>query len=337
MEYLIVTNSSISNKTARFWAKNNSYILSCFPKAEVIILTNGNLKLSTELEKFDVIILIGSDRFYNFFVNSAFQFLNDRTKLTAVAFIPDRRNSALSSGMGLPQQLSEQIELINSGQSVLLDLVRCHYIDNRGFPKDLLALNDVLIGIPPLRLPLLLRTIAGLAKTPPILPSKRKTKEIQLLSNGCSLYEGSYVFSMILLGSRITDGPKVRSRVRANINKFDYFQLNSQTIRDVTFSLPGFFSGNDENANNYLFIGKYDELTIKGDGQENTIIVDGQHVGRLPATFTLLPKALRVISPMISVRVKQSWKPRVIQSNAPKPIGSGNNLKQKPMYRKGTK
>lgn len=326
---LIVVNSILCEKTEKFWSKNRLEILDRLKLHKLVYPESKNYKLHQDLNEFDVIVLIGDDIFFSCFVNSVFYNLSDKEKIKHIAFIPDRRNTAIASGLCLPDQLSKQLELIQKKQSVFMDLVRCHYIDKKGIPRSHFVLNDVLLGISPSRVPLVFQTIVELAKNPPLFPSRKKTKVISITTGGAVVYEGKYVFSAVLLGNKFTNGPKIpsKAKIRANLTKFEYYQLNSRNIDSFKKPFKSLFGSPDNEDTGYIFSGGFDELIIKGEGPENTIIADGIYLGRIPATFSLLPRAIRVIAPMLTIRIAQpSWKSKVAHSTVPKPVGRQPSL-----------
>ncbi|MBU2514058.1 hypothetical protein KJ966_22205 [bacterium] len=328
MNSLIVVNSHFCPKTEKFWIKNQSEIENQFRHHTTIHPKSKNYKNQIDIDEFDVIILIGDDTFFSCFVNSIFYDLSDKKKIKHIAFIPDRHNTAIASGLGLPSQLSKQLELISRKPSILLDLVRCHYMDKRGIPRSHFVLNDVLIGISPSKIPLVIKTLAELVKSSPLLSTFNNSKEIQVINEGAIVYSGNYIFSAVLLGNKITNGPKIptKAKIRTNLTCFEYYQLNSRRFSSFKAPFKRLFQDSAGNEMGYIFSGSYNELIIKGEGFENTIIADGVHLGRMPTTFSFLPKALRVIAPLLTVRVSQPWKSKVSASTVPRPIGSRSSL-----------
>ncbi len=151
---------------------------------------------------------------------------------------------------------------------------------------------------------------------------RKKQKTITLLAEGKQLYQGEYFFGILLLGRRVTKGPQIGHRMRINLTKFDYIQLNTRTLRGVTAALPELLSGRLESGRPDLLYKKLNELEINGVGKDNKLIADGIHIGRLPASFTLLPKAVRVISPLITIKVKKPWEKKLAAAKVPEPAGS---------------
>lgn len=331
MNYLLIVDSVLSKKTERYWTANRDYILDFIKPEDIYYPETRPCRVPSEFEKYDVYVLVGDDRFFSCFINSAFYRLSDEGKEKTIAFIPDSRNSALVEGLGFPNGLHERLELIKANQTIYLDVVRCHCVDQRGLPKNFFMLNDVLIGISSIKLPFFIKTLAGIARCVSIPPLKKGNREISLINNGNEIYRGSYVFSAVLLGNRITDGPRLKpkERVRCGQIKFDYLQINTEDIRQLKVPLVSFFPLQDSSGVTPVFSGKYSEIDIRGNGQDNPVIGDGVHLGYLPATFTFLPRAVKIISPLLTVRVTQPWSAKLSHAGLPKPISRDGICKNK--------
>lgn len=291
--------------------------------ADLYFLDSDQPQTPIDIDKREVVVLVGDVSFFHRVVNCFFHRLTD----TAIAFIPDRKGSALTTGLQMPTKTSEIIDLIKCRQTIPLDLIRCHYIDKQGLPANCLVLNDILIGISSRRFPLLLRTVYRLLKSGFTMALAENRNVISLLRNRKTVYRGRYVVSLILLGSGITHGPKIVQRKRINLKAFDYFQLNARSAYDIVSPLAGIFSKFSQSDNRNLMHRQFGEIEIHGLGKDNNLISDGIHIGRLPASFTLLPKALKVISPLNVVTVKKPWAKEIaVSRKVPRPIGSREAL-----------
>jgi hypothetical protein len=322
MNCLFIANILLSARTAKFWRKNRLLILGQFESPEVFYPESVSDLPTANLKNFEVVILIGDSIFFNRIVNNLYPALTENLGQNILAFIPDAGRSALTDGLGLPGRVQKSIDLIKKKKSIPMDLIRCHYIDHHGFPSNQLVLNDVLIGLPILKIPLLLESLLNWTKSAPLLPFRKKKKTISLIHEGELLYQGEYFFGILLLGRRITRGPRIGHRMRINLTGFDYIQLNSRSLKGVTAALPDLLSGRLESQKPDLLYKKLNELEINGVGKDNKLIADGIHIGRLPASFTLLPKAVRVISPLITAKIKKPWKKKLATTEVPKPAGS---------------
>lgn len=320
MNCLFIVNSILSPKTARFWKKNQNIILGQLPNSEAFYPESYTLSPAIDIKGFEIIVFIGNDGFFSRMVNNFYPLITDNLGRNTLGFISDSKSSALTDGLGITPHLESLLQLIKKNRSITMDLLRCNYIDIHGFPASSLVLNDVLIGIPFMKYPIILRNVMQMIKL--FSPILLKKKKISLINEKRVIYDGNYVFSFLLMGRKITKGPRIRSQLRMNLNSFGYYQLNYQTLINKNWSLSNLFSRKSLSRHKYLFHRKFSELEIKGIGQDNRIIGDGLHLGRLPATFTLLPKAVRVISPLLPIISKEPWKNRIVNLEIAKPVGN---------------
>ena len=318
-KYLILVNKNLSNHTAKFWRKNEAIILSELTDADLCFWDSDQPQTPIDLDNREVVVLIGDISFFHRIVNCFFT----RLANVIVAFIPDKKNSVLTASLQIPTKTTEVIELIKCRQTIPLDIIRCHYIDEQGLPENCLVLNDVVIGVSSRQFPPSLRTFFQLCKNESWIPFTKKENVITLLRNRKTIYHGKYFLSLILLGSRITNGPKIVQKKRINLTTFDYFQLNAQTAIEITSLLTGMYTKFSYIDNRNVLHRQFSEIEIHGLGKNNNLISDGIYIGRLPASFTLLPKALKVISPLNVITVKRPWAKKIaVSQKVPTPIGS---------------
>lgn len=322
MKCLFVVNILLSARTAGFWRRNRIHILEQFESPEVFYPESNSDLPAINLKEIETIIFVGDDSFFHWIVNGFYELLTENLGRTLLAFIPDSRHSALTDGLGLPRNLQKSVDLIKRKRTIPMDLIRCHYIDHHGFPSSCLVLNDVVIGLPPIKFPLVLENMTQWIKALPFARFRKNRKHISLLQDGEILFDGDYFFAILLLGRRITRGPKIGKRRRINLTRFEYLQVNTRSFRKLMAALPDILSGKADKRQPDVFYKRLSDLEIKGVSQDNKLIADGTHIGRLPASFTLLPKAVRVISPLITVKAKSRWKEKIASAKVPKPVGN---------------
>ena len=316
---LIIVNSNLSKKTSKYWAKNSENIVKQFSSADVFILDAIAPQQKINLKSYKIIIIVGDDLFFNHVINFFFPNITNQ----CIAFLPDSNDSSICCGLNYPMRLSKKIELIKSCNYIPLDIIKSHYINKNGLPDSCIILNDILIGIAPLKIPLFFRTIMQWLRSSSIIPFTRSPNHITLVQGKNTIYSGRYLLGLILLGNKITDGPRIRNKNRINISKFDYFQLNTQIASNMKISLANLFSAEESPKQQNIFHKKINDLEIKAIGNENNIIADGIHVGRLPASFVILPKALNVISPLNVLKLSKPWKnPLGATADIPTPVGN---------------
>ena len=269
-----------------------------------MIFIDSNRSESLELPpKLERLILIGNDLGFARIINLCFGDLQKQD--ATVIFIPIGR-SALTEGLKYPTNPKGLAELIKSKYHLSINLMRCHCMDLEGRPLTWLALNDVVIRLPEQRIP---SPLAGLVKR--FLFSSRlfapKTKsQISVLDGNRVIYDGKYLFSVLLLGSRISGGPKLREHTRGFQQNFSYYQVNEAGPLKAAKGLIQLFSQDEENQE--MLKGNFTQLELRSLAEESQLVADGLTIGHLPANFTLLPKALKVASPLLTSPVKNGFK-----------------------------
>lgn len=310
--YLIVVNGKQSLKTERFWIQNAEIIQKELADSTIFV-PDFDMEDWPLFEDYSTLVLVGDDGFFSQTLNVIYQQKKFSDK-TQVAFIPDvPRESSICKRFKLPFELHPLLELIQAQHAVFVDLIKCSYIDRSGFPATYLATNDILIGASPSSIfPFASIFFKWLLSA--FLPKRKQDENtVTIVEKNRELYNGPYILAILLLGSYITKGPKIRSSKKRYCRKFGLFQFKSQSILKMTTSLSNvcFGKGKQQILNQW----ELDEAEFKSFGKERNVIADGVHIGRLPANFTLLPNAVKIISPFNMIKLKNSWK-RMVPSAA---------------------
>jgi len=323
---LFIINSKGSKRTARFFRRHQSALEAGFAGAEFLHVDAQKLQGLESYDEYDQLVLIGDDPFFHVVVNQLHGALLEKNSKQHYAFLADSKDSSVAQGLEMPVSVRQQIELIKAAPTIPFDLVRCHCIGTEGLPAQRLILNDALIRLPNLKLPLLVKTVVQWFRSNSRVFGAKTPTRITLFEHGSKLYEGNYLCAILLLGNKITGGPKLTQKKRCLRNRFQYYQLNAHDLLNYTTSLPQLFN-EETQENDNLLRGQFADLEVRGLGAENRIVADGVLIGRLPASFTLLPKAMCVVSPMNPV-VRLEPK-KVASAKQAKPVGTMNvgNLK----------
>lgn len=323
MQRLFIVNAKASKRTARFWRRHQDLLRQKLGDIEALLVDSRSLEGLELYEEFEQLVLVGDDSFFHQAINQIHGDLQDKDRRQHYAFLPDNPHSALAASLELPQGLKAQLDLLKKSPKVPFDLVRCHCIGQGGTPASRLILNDALIRLPKMKLPLILRTVVQWFRTYSGLFDRKAPSKVALFEKGKKLFEGDYVCAIMLLGTKITEGPRISTKRRFLRKKFFYYQLNANDLLDYTTALPRFLDEaelkKDDDPN--IFQGQFADLDVRGLGEENRIIADGLWIGRLPASFTLLPKALDVVSPMTPIKQLDPL-PTAKLAKAAKPAGN---------------
>lgn len=302
-DYLLLVNAKQHPKTEKFWIQNQEDILHTLSDATVFI-PDFDMDDWPTFNAYSTIVMVGDDSFFSQALNTIYQ-KSAFTDKTLLAFIPDSKDSSIRKILDLPSSLKELLHLITVRQSIFIDLIKCSYIDRSGFPSTYLAVNDVLIGAAACSISPLAKTFVKWLLTT-FSPQRKQNNTVTIFHHDQEIYNGPYIMAILLLGNYITKGPKIRAKRNLYKRKFDIFQIRGQSLLKLTSSLSKMFlgKGKQQIANHW----ELDEAEFKSPGKKRNIIADGVHIGRLPANFHLLPKAVKVVSAFSTVKVKSRWK-----------------------------
>ncbi|MDH5559338.1 MAG: hypothetical protein OEY59_00620 [Deltaproteobacteria bacterium] len=209
-------------------------------------------------------------------------------------------------------------ELLQKKTMVPIDLVRCHFTDKKGLPASQLVLNDAVMGVSSFQLPFLQRGGKTWMKLSSLINSDKKNKRLVLSQKDKVINDKKVFLAFILLGNSLIGGPKIHTKLRISKSKFDYYHLCPGSFKKLS-SLNPFQTFLD---NDLMRKEAFSDLGIDGLDEEVELIIDGVLLGRLPAAFTFLPKALKIVAPLISIPVKANWKEKISNVKVIDPVGN---------------
>ncbi|MGK0289572.1 MAG: hypothetical protein ACI86H_001017 [bacterium] len=302
MSKIIIVDSQESSKTARFWKKHRSLIFSRLKKSSVHI-TDSLQEIPSNIQLYQQIILVGSDSFFSRIITLIYPLTHTFNRKPSFAFISSEKNSAIAKGLHIPNQLDLYLQSIQEVNSIPFDVVKCHFLDMEGNTKEHIMLNDAVFGVKPMQFKFLMNNLVNLFAMNWL--EKKPSKHIEIHEGIEHVFSGNYLFSFLLLGNQVINGPKIKYRPRIGLRNFDYLQCN-HVIKKLSDFKQCFSSQNIE-WKKQIFHHSSDKLRVKGTGKGNFLIIDGNWLGKLPAKFELIQKAFDVISYMEPIHIKPHW------------------------------
>lgn len=299
---LFLIDSLKTKSREAWWRKHQQLLLEQVDEAEMLFADLRHPSAITLPPNLQRLILVGGDESFSLGINHLFSQL--QASKAGVAFLPAGEHSALTQGLGYPSEIGQLALMLKRKAMVPLDLVRVTCADAEGRPCSWLVVNDAGVRLPlyPAMggqnrlLRVLSQALGGFS-----LPSP---SPIRLWAEGKPTYEGTYLFGFLLLGNQLTCGMQIHETIRKPQTGFSYFQLNASSLPARAGRWRQWFG--QEQASE-VFQGRFGLLELQS-AEEGLITGDGLALGHLPASFTLLPKALRVISPQLMQPVTQSAK-----------------------------
>jgi len=202
-------------------------------------------------------------------------------------------------GLGLPADVDAAIARIAAGKARRIDAGRITYHDRQGRPATTHFLNIASVGVSGLvtelvnrapkalggRLSFLIGTLRAIARW--------RAAPVRLRVDGETVHEGPLDLAAVANGPYFGGGMKVAPEARADDGLFDVVWIRGSSRLKLVRNLPLLYDGRHvalpEVASRR---GTRVEAQPLSPDTEVWMEVDGEPLGRLPATFEILPAAL---------------------------------------------
>lgn len=250
---------------------------------------------------YDLIVSVGGDGTHNEVINGFFSdgaIVNPRATLSVV---PCGSGSDLCRSLGIISGIGFTLETILSGRKREVDVGRLQFLRPSGLPCERLFLNIASLGLSA-------RVNSKLESQPHFLVGSGRfflATIRTLIENGndrVSLEIDGKVFSDELIstvtaanGQFFGGGMRIAPHARLDDGLLDVVIIGAVSLRDFIRWGPRFYQGR------YLShprIKYWKARTIRAKSEVPVPVeVDGETVGNLPASFTVLPGAVRILVP----------------------------------------
>lgn len=248
-------------------------------------------------ENIPLIICAGGDGTINEVVNGLFdqgKLINPEIEL---GIINCGTGSGFAQSIGLPDSLSDQIDLILTSRGKSLDLAHCSYLDKNGVMTARFYVSECQLGI-------------GSAVVSQV-NSKHKNwggkmafgyvtlKEVfkcqkypmNISYNGTSV-SGDMIGIVIGNGNACGGGMKLTPLAKVNDGLLDLLVMHDMNIKELIKQFRNIYSGSHIKSDRFTYV-QTDKIRI---GSEVDVMVeaDGELLGSLPVEVNVVPKCLKV-------------------------------------------
>ncbi|MCZ6472002.1 MAG: diacylglycerol kinase family protein [SAR324 cluster bacterium] len=311
---IILDPSAHHQRTGRVWQAHQREWLRQFAPVEVTIAESveeaGEAARVSAMKGFRKIIAAGGiDTAYGV-VNGMMALAEPHRKSIGVGFLSMIRPGEWSRTIEFPRRLTRQVEVLRAGHTMPFDVgcVTCFAEDGR--PVTRYFLNGAGFGLGPQFRAILRggagRNPEGLAAALLALGGVLRSlgPRVRLENASGLLYDGPCPMGLVMGGQYYPMLGKVAPQASPTDGALDALWFAPASHLDL---LTGFAA---------LLLRRKDQGPPVGSARASTLRVsaptgavyleaDGQYVGRLPATFTVEPKALSVIVPQVGAKLKK--------------------------------
>ncbi len=250
------------------------------------------------LRKYKMIVAVGGDGTLNECVNGFFDKGKQISCDAVLGILPFGRGSDFARGLGIPSDPLVAMKRLGGDVVKRVDVGLCTYSESSGKTKSRYFLNVANVGIVPhvvghsRKAPRLIGgtgaymygALRGMVayKAPKIVFSGRgREEEVSLLN--MAIANGKYFGA----------GMRIAPQARVDDGLFEVIVAGKMKLREFLFNMPGLYSGRHTKLKNVSYF-RSDQIQVRSIDKRTPVLVemDGEMVGRLPATFKIIPKAI---------------------------------------------
>ena len=247
----------------------------------------------------DLVIGVGGDGTMNEIANGFYEDRRIINPEATLGLVPSGTGCDLIKSLSIPVGLKGALQVITDAPSVRMDVGRVRYRTNQGLEDDRFFLNiadfglggEVVREVTERRLQ---RKASSYIRCLVTTMARYKNKRVRIRVDGESLPDGEYLIGAVANGRIFGKGMKVAPDARLDDGLFDAVLIRG--FRFLEFCRHGWKLMNGSHVTHpkvTVVRGRRIEAWAD-DGEDVLLELDGDQLGRLPATFEIVPRNLLV-------------------------------------------
>jgi diacylglycerol kinase (ATP) len=257
-------------------------------------ITRQAIKDGTEL-----VIGVGGDGTMNEIANGFFEDRRMINPETTLGLVPAGTGCDLTKSLNIPAGLKDALKVITQAASVRMDVGRVRFRSNDGGEEDRFFLNvadfglggEVVRRVNERRLQ---RKASSYVRCLVTTMVRYRNKRVRIRVDGENLPEGEYLIGAVANGRIFGKGMKVAPGAQLDDGLFDNVLVRG--FRFLEFCRHGWKLMNGSHVTHpKVTVIRGSKVEAWPEGDENVLLeLDGEQLGRLPATFEIIPRNLLV-------------------------------------------
>ncbi|MCX6571575.1 MAG: diacylglycerol kinase family lipid kinase [Candidatus Aminicenantes bacterium] len=255
----------------------------------------------------ELVIGVGGDGTMNEIANGFFEDHRIINPDATLGVVPSGTGCDLIKSLNIPAGLKDALKVITQAPSVLMDVGKVRYRSNAGGEEDRFFLNvadfglggEVVRRVAERRLQ---RKASSYVRCLVTTMVQYKNKRVRIRVDGEDLPEGEYLIGAVANGKIFGKGMKVAPDARLDDGLFDAVLVKG--FKFLEFCRHGWKLMNGSHITHpkvTVVRGRRIEAW-PDEGEDVLLELDGDQLGRLPATFEILPRNLLIKGFLQSVR-----------------------------------
>ncbi len=247
----------------------------------------------------DLVIGVGGDGTMNEIANGFFEDRRIINPEATLGLVPAGTGCDLIKSLNIPPGLRGALQVITDAPAVRMDVGRVRYRTNEGLEEDRLFLNvadfglggEVVREVTERRLQ---RRASSYVRCLVTTMVRYRNKRVRIRVDGRDLPDGEYLIGAVANGRIFGKGMKVAPGARLDDGLFDAVLVRG--FRFFEFCRHGWKLMNGSHVTHpKVTVVRGERIEAwPGEGEDVLLELDGDQLGRLPATFEIVPRNLLV-------------------------------------------
>lgn len=248
----------------------------------------------------ELIVAVGGDGTINEIANGFFDGRDIINPKTVMGIVPSGTGCDFIRSLHIPTNLKKAMQVITQAPSPAIDIGRAKFHTDTGLEEERYFLNVADFGfggevLDRMNQNRAKRKAASYLKSTLATFFHYKSKRIRLKVDGEEIPEGEYLIGAISNGRIFGKGMKIAPNARLDDELFDIVLVKGMKVWEFLRNVWKLYSGTHlSHPKISLIQGKKIEALPKHPDEDILIEVDGEQVGKLPATFEIVPKSISV-------------------------------------------
>jgi len=259
-----------------------------------IEITRQAIKDGTEL-----VIGVGGDGTMNEIANGFFEDRRAINPEATLGIVPSGTGCDLTRSLNIPPGLTNALKVITEAPSVQMDVGKVRFKNHQGADDERFFLNVADFGlggevVRKVNQRRLERKASSYVRCLITTMIQYRSKRVRIRVDGRELPQGEYLIGAVANGRIFGKGMKVAPEARLDDGLFDSVLVRS--MKFLEFCLHGWklINGSHLSHPKITFVRGRTVEALPEAGEEVLLELDGEQLGRLPATFEVLPRYLAI-------------------------------------------
>ncbi|MCJ7485344.1 MAG: diacylglycerol kinase family lipid kinase [Candidatus Aminicenantes bacterium] len=257
-------------------------------------ITRQAIKDGTEL-----VIGVGGDGTMNEIANGFFEDRQIINPETALGVVPSGTGSDLTKSLNIPAGLKDALKVISEAPSVLMDVGKVRFQSNAGGEEERFFLNVADFGlggevVRRVNEQRLQRKASSYVRCLVTTMVQYRNKRVGIRVDGKTLPEGEYLIGAVANGKIFGKGMKIAPGAQLDDGLLDSVLVRG--FKFLEFCRHGWKLMNGSHLSHpKVTLIRGSKIEAWPEGNEDVLLeLDGEQLGRLPATFEIIPRNLLI-------------------------------------------